>query len=90
MNKVSEMTPVPRDKPPGRLNNWRPYALLTIAPLCWNKGVELIGANRAGLFINVIPVFASFMAVVWLQESLKLFHFTGLLLVFMGMVLFNR
>ena len=61
-----------------------------VAYFCWNKGVELIGANRAGLFINLIPVFASFMAVVWLQESLKLFHFAGLLLVFVGMVLFNR
>ncbi len=39
-----------------------------VASFCWNKGVELIGANRAGLFINLIPVFASFMAVVWLQE----------------------
>ena len=61
-----------------------------VAYFCWNKGVELIGANRAGLFINLIPVFASFMAVVWLQESLKLFHFARLLLVFVGMVLFNR
>jgi drug/metabolite transporter (DMT)-like permease len=34
-----------------------------VAYFCWNKGVELIGANRAGLFINLIPVFASFMAV---------------------------
>jgi drug/metabolite transporter (DMT)-like permease len=61
-----------------------------VAYFCWNKGVELIGANRAGLFINLIPVFASLMAVVWLQEALEWFHFAGLLLVFIGMVLFNR
>jgi drug/metabolite transporter (DMT)-like permease len=61
-----------------------------IAYYCWNKGVALIGANRAGLFINLIPVFASFMAVTWLHESLELFHFAGLMLVFAGMVLFNR
>lgn len=61
-----------------------------IAYFCWNRGVELIGANRAGLFINLIPVFASFMAIVWLQESLAWFHFMGLLLVVLGMVLFNR
>jgi drug/metabolite transporter (DMT)-like permease len=60
------------------------------AYFCWNKGVELIGANRAGLFINFIPVFASFMAVIWLKESLEWFHFLGLFLVVSGMTLFNR
>lgn len=61
-----------------------------VAYFCWNRGVELIGANRAGLFINLIPVFASFMAVVWLNESLEWFHLCGLLLVVAGMALFNR
>ncbi|MEN8244299.1 MAG: DMT family transporter [Thermodesulfobacteriota bacterium] len=61
-----------------------------VAYFCWNKGVELIGPNRAGLFINLIPVFASFMAVVWLQEALEWFHLGGLLLVLTGMALFNR
>lgn len=61
-----------------------------VAYFCWNRGVELIGANRAGLFINLIPVFASFMAVAWLGESLEWFHICGLLLVVAGMALFNR
>lgn len=61
-----------------------------VAFFCWNRGVELIGANRAGLFINLIPVFASIMALAWLGESLKIFHLVGMLLIFGGMVLFNR
>ena len=61
-----------------------------VAYFCWNRGVELIGANRSGLFINLIPVFASIMAIFWLDESLKLFHFIGILLVFSGMILFNK
>jgi len=61
-----------------------------VAYFCWNRGVVLIGANRAGLFINLIPVFASFMAVIWLKESLEWFHFMGLFLVVSGMALFNR
>ena len=61
-----------------------------VAYFCWNRGVELIGANRAGLFINLIPIFASFMAVIWLKESLEWFHVMGLLLVLGGMALFNR
>jgi drug/metabolite transporter (DMT)-like permease len=61
-----------------------------VAFFCWNRGVELIGANRAGLFITLIPVFASLMAIIWLGESLKAFHIIGMLLIFTGMILFNR
>jgi drug/metabolite transporter (DMT)-like permease len=61
-----------------------------VAFFCWNRGVASIGANRAGLFVNLVPVFASIMAVAWLGESLKAFHLIGMLLIFGGMVLFNR
>jgi drug/metabolite transporter (DMT)-like permease len=61
-----------------------------VAFFCWNRGVELIGANRAGLFVNLVPVFASIMAVALLGESFKAFHLIGMLLIFGGMVLFNR
>jgi len=57
---------------------------------CWNKGIEMIGANRGGLFINLIPVFASLMAIIWLNELLMIFHIVGMVLIFMGMILFNR
>ena len=61
-----------------------------IAYLCWNHGVSAIGANRAGLFINLIPVFASILAIAWLDESLKIFHIIGMAFICGGMVLFNR
>ena len=61
-----------------------------VAFFCWNRGIELIGANRGGLFINLIPVFASIMAIVWLGESLQAFHILGMFLICSGMVLFNR
>ena len=61
-----------------------------VAFFCWNRGVEIIGANRAGLFINFIPLFASIMAIIWLGESLKAFHLVGMLLIFGGLVLSNR
>lgn len=61
-----------------------------VAYFCWNRGVEMIGANRTGLFINLIPVFASVMAVIWLGESLKAFHFLGMALICGGMIVFNR
>lgn len=61
-----------------------------IAYLCWNHGVAVIGANRAGLFINLIPVFASILAIFWLGELVKIFHIIGMAFIFVGMVLFNR
>lgn len=61
-----------------------------IAYFCWNRGIELIGANRAGPFINLIPVFASIFAVFWLDERLQLYHVAGLVLIAGGIFLCNR
>ena len=61
-----------------------------VAYFCWNRGVEVLGANRTGLFINLIPVFASILAILFLGETLHAFHLVGMGLIFGGMVLFNR
>ena len=61
-----------------------------LAYLCWNHGIAMIGANRGGLFINLIPLFASIMSIVWLGESLHFFHFIGMTFIGSGMLLFNR
>jgi drug/metabolite transporter (DMT)-like permease len=60
-----------------------------VAYFCWNRGVELIGPNRAGLFINFIPLFASILAILLLGEALRAFHILGMMMIFGGMVLFN-
>lgn len=61
-----------------------------LAYLCWNRGVALAGPNRAGLYINLVPVFAAALAVLFLGEQLAWYHPIGMLLVFVGMVLFNQ
>ncbi len=61
-----------------------------VAYFCWNRGVAIIGANRTGLFINLIPVFAAILAIVFLGETLHAFHLAGMLLIVAGFVLFNR
>lgn len=61
-----------------------------VAYFCWNSGIEMIGANKGGLFINLIPLFASIMSIFWLGESLHSFHLLGMLLIGSGMLLFNR
>jgi drug/metabolite transporter (DMT)-like permease len=61
-----------------------------VAYFCWNRGVAVIGANRTGLFINLIPVFAAILAIVFLDETLMGFHLVGMALIVTGFVLFNR
>jgi drug/metabolite transporter (DMT)-like permease len=61
-----------------------------VAYFCWNRGVAVIGANRTGLFINLIPVFAAILAILFLGESLKAFHLAGMALILAGFVMFNR
>jgi drug/metabolite transporter (DMT)-like permease len=61
-----------------------------VAYFCWNRGIDMIGPNRGGLFINLLPVFASGLAVAFLGESLRGYHVAGMALIFTGMVLFNR
>ena len=61
-----------------------------VAYFCWNRGVAVIGPNRTGLFINLIPVFAAILAIVFLGESLEAFHLAGMVLILLGFVMFNR
>jgi drug/metabolite transporter (DMT)-like permease len=61
-----------------------------VAYFCWNKGVDLVGPNRAGLFINLIPAFASLLSVWLLAESIRWFHIGGMGLIAGGMMVFYR
>lgn len=54
------------------------------AMIFWNRGNALVGANRASIFINLIPVFAAIMAFGLLGEQFRLYHLAGLALIFSG------
>ncbi len=58
--------------------------------LFFNRGVELIGANRAAPFFHLIPVFGSVMAIAFLGERPQLFHAIGYALVLAGVVIAAR
>src|SRR5882757_3800245 len=62
----------------------------TIAYLCYNRGVQLIGANRAAPFFHVIPVFGTIMSIVFLDEHPQAFHFIGFALVLTGVFVASR
>lgn len=61
-----------------------------VSYLCYNRGVELVGANRAGLFIHLMPVFGSLMAVFFLGERFCWYHVMGILLIGAGIYLATR
>ena len=62
----------------------------TVAYLCWNRGIHLIGANRAAPFFHMVPLFGSAMAMVFLGERPRLFHAIGFALVLTGVFVASR
>lgn len=77
------------------LNGWIIVALVTLFPsflaqLFFIKGVEAIGPGRAGLFINLVPVFAAILAVTILAEPFEIFQAMALGLVLGGIWLAER
>jgi drug/metabolite transporter (DMT)-like permease len=71
------------------------FAFICIFPsllgyLFLNRGIELIGANRAAPFIHLVPVFGSVLAIVLLGERFELYHAVGYALVFAGITIATR
>jgi drug/metabolite transporter (DMT)-like permease len=62
----------------------------TLAYLFFNRGIALIGPNRAAPFLHLVPVFGSAMAILTLGEQPRLFHIIGYVLVLAGVVIASR
>jgi drug/metabolite transporter (DMT)-like permease len=62
----------------------------TVAYLCYNRGVQLIGANRAAPFFHLVPLLGAVMAMVFLGEQPQPFHFIGFALVLTGVFVASR
>ena len=58
-----------------------------VSQILYVRGVELIGANRASLFINLIPLLGAIGSVLILGEALQPFHFVAGGLIVIGIVL---
>lgn len=61
-----------------------------LAQLFFARGVGMIGAGRAGMFINLVPLFAAVLAILLLGEDIRLFHITGFALIMAGIWLGTR
>ncbi len=63
-----------------------------LATSLWNRAVVNIGANKASVFINLMPVFGALASILIFDDRFKLFHFYGTILVVIGvwMVAFRK
>lgn len=61
-----------------------------LAYAAWSRGVELIGASRAGAFLHLVPAYGVILAWTFLGERLQLFHMAGLALILGGVTLVAR
>ena len=57
---------------------------------CWQKGVEIIGPNRASMFIQLMPLFSAVMAIIIFNEKFELYHFVGAIFIVSGIYLSNK
>jgi drug/metabolite transporter (DMT)-like permease len=62
----------------------------TLSYLFFNRGIELIGPNRAAPFFHLVPVFGSAMAILLLGEKPEPFHLVGYALVLAGIFTASR
>ena len=56
----------------------------------WIKGIAIIGANRAGVFLHLMPVFGSIMAIILFDEKFMIYHLFGAIFIITGITLSNR
>ena len=56
----------------------------------WNNAVARVGPNKAGMFMHLMPVFASVLAIAFLGEHLRLFHVGGMVMILGGIWLTSR
>ena len=57
---------------------------------CWAGAVSIIGANRAGISLSLIPLFSSIMAIFFYNEQFQFFHLIGSILIILGLFLSNK
>ena len=56
----------------------------------WIKGISLIGANRAGIFLHLMPIFGAAMAMIIFDEKFMYYHIFGAIFIVAGIALSNK
>ncbi len=58
-----------------------------LAFIFWNRAVRDVGANRAGPFIHLMPVFSTILAILFLDEQIHFYHIIGIVMIFVGITM---
>ena len=58
--------------------------------ICWIKGIGLIGANRSGIFLHLMPIFSTIMAILIFSEKFMIFHLVGAIFIIVGIILSSK
>ena len=56
----------------------------------WIKGISIIGANRAGIFLHLMPIFGAVMAMLIFKEKFMFYHILGAIFIIIGISLSNK
>ena len=58
--------------------------------ICWIKGIAIIGPNRAGIFLHLMPVFSTVLAILIFEEQFMNYHLFGAIFIIGGIFLSSR
>ena len=56
----------------------------------WIKGISLIGSNRSGVFLHLMPIFSTILAILIFKEKFMIFHLIGAILIITGIILSSK
>ena len=58
--------------------------------ILWIKGIALIGANRSGVFLHLMPIISALMAMIIFDEKFMFYHILGACFIISGILLSNK
>ena len=56
----------------------------------WIKGISMIGSNRSGIFLHLMPIFSTILAIIFLKEKFMIYHLIGAILIIIGIYLSSK
>ncbi len=56
----------------------------------WIKGISIIGSNRSGIFLHLMPIFSTILAIIIFKEEFMVYHLIGAILIITGIILSSR
>ena len=58
--------------------------------ILWIKGISIIGANRSGVFLHLMPIMSAIMAMIIFNEKFMFYHMLGACFIITGILLSNK